>query len=219
MNEPTAPLNLAIIIATSFFSWLGFRDPSLADKFIFRPDRILARKEYYRLVTAGFLHGDWAHLIFNMLSLYWIGAGIELAVGRGNYLLIYFGGIVGGYLLSLWIHRRHDYQALGASGGVCGIIFASVFLFPGASFFIFPLPIAIPGWLFAILFPVVSFYFLRRQRGNIAHDAHLGGAICGLLITAALFPAIIHQSPILFAAILIICVGLLGYLAVHPLWR
>src|SRR5690242_5614009 len=137
MNEPTAPLNLMIVIATSFVSWLGFRDPGMVDKYIFRPDRILARKEYYRLVTPAFLHGDFQHLIWNMLSLFLIGNSVELRVGPGHYLLIYLGGIVGGYLLSLWIHRNHNYQAYGASGGVCGIIFASVFLFPGSSFYFF----------------------------------------------------------------------------------
>jgi membrane associated rhomboid family serine protease len=171
------------------------------------------------LVTSGFLHGDWPHLIWNMLALYSIGNAVELGVGRAHYLLIYLGGILGGNLLSLWIHRHQDYQAYGASGGVCGIIFASVFLFPGSKFYFFLVPVGIPGWLFAIVFPVASVYFLRAQRDNIGHDAHLGGAICGLLITAGLYPQVVNYNPLLFAAILVICIGLLAYLAIKPLWR
>jgi membrane associated rhomboid family serine protease len=218
MNE-MAPLTLLIIAVTSFASWQGFRDPYFAEKYIFRPYRILARKEYYRLITSGFLHGDWQHLIFNMLSLYLIGNSVEFSVGRLNYLLIYFGAIVGGNLLSLWIHRNHDYSALGASGGVYGIIFASVMLFPGSSFYFFLLPIPIPGWLFAILFPVVSVYLLRAQRDNIGHDAHLGGAICGLLITAGLFPEVVRLNLAIFVAILAISAAVLGYLILYPRWR
>jgi membrane associated rhomboid family serine protease len=219
MNGPDAPLTLIIVAFTSFISWLGFRDPSFAGKLIFRPDRILAREEYYRLVTSGFLHGDWSHLIWNMLSLYMIGESVEFAVGRVNYLLIYFGAIIGGGLLSLWIHRHHDYSALGASGGVCGILFASVFLFPRSSFYFFLLPIPIPGWLFAILFPVISVFLLRAQVDNVGHDAHLGGAICGLLITAGLFPEVVRTNATLFVAILGISAALLGYLLFRPHWR
>jgi membrane associated rhomboid family serine protease len=219
MNDLSAPLTLVIIIVTAVFSWMGFRDPGFTAKFIFRPDRILARKEYYRLLTSGFLHGDWGHLIWNMIALYSFGQNIELAAGRGNLLLIYFGAIVGGGLLALWIHRRHEYSALGASGGVCGVIFASVLLFPGTSIMFVFLPIAIPGWLFAILFPVVSVYMQRAQIDNVAHDAHLGGAICGLLITAGLFPEAVRYHLNLFLAILTVSGALLTYLIIRPQWR
>jgi membrane associated rhomboid family serine protease len=220
MNDPAAPLTLLIIIVTGICSWQGFRDRCFVDKLIFKPDRILARKEYYRLVTSAFLHGDWQHLIFNMLCLYSFGQHIELGAGRADFLLIYFGSIVGGDLLSLWLHRHHEYSALGASGGVSGIIFASIFLFPGTGVGALFLPgINIPGWLFAILYPVISLYLLRAGRDNIGHDAHLGGAICGLLITAGLFPEIVQYNPRLFSAVLVICGAILAYLIYRPHWR
>src|SRR5258708_14045119 len=131
-----------------------------------------------------------------MISLYLFGRYIELLVGVPKFLAIYLGAILGGSLLSLWIHRHHEYRAYGASGGVCGIIFAYIFLFPGGGVGMFPFPYEIPGWLYAIAFVLGSFYGMKAQRDNIGHDAHLGGAIIGLVIAAAFNPWIIRHSPL-----------------------
>jgi hypothetical protein len=125
--------------------------------------------------------------------------------------------VVGGNLLSLLVHRHHDYRAYGASGGVSGIILASIFLFPGTSVGFFLLPIMIPGWLFAILYLAASFYGMKNQVGNVGHDAHLGGALVGLYTAAALHPSIIRGNPALFAAISIGTILLFMYLARNPL--
>src|SRR5439155_6170860 len=122
---------------------------------------ILAGKEYYRLVTSAFLHADWQHLIVNMLSLHFFGSNVELMVGKAQFLLIYFGAVVGGNLLSLYVHRHHHYLAYGASGGVCGIIFAHILLFPGGSIRMYFIPIGVPSWLYAIGFILYSFYGMK----------------------------------------------------------
>ncbi len=218
MNEPLALGTVLVIALTAWGSWLGFRDPAFRDRFIFNPTRILRDREVHRLVTSGFLHADWAHLLFNAFSFYSFGKYLELLFGSGTLLVVYFGSIVGGNLLSLYLHRHHDYRALGASGGVCGVIFASIFLLPGGGIMIFPLPVAIPTWLYAVLFLGVSFWGIRGQIGNIGHDAHLGGAIIGLLITTALYPAIIRHSPLLYAAVLILAAGMFVYLWLNPLF-
>ena len=132
MSEPLAWCNLLVILVTVAVSYAGFRDPEVERKYIFRPESILAGKEYYRLVTSGFLHAGWGHLVCNMVSLYLFGSMLELSMGRADFLLIYFGSVIGGSLLSLYVHRHHDYLAYGASGGVCGVIFAYILLFPGA---------------------------------------------------------------------------------------
>jgi hypothetical protein len=118
----------------------------------------------------------------------------------------------GGSLLSLWLHRNHEYRAYGASGGVCGLLFSYIFLFPGGSIVLFPFPIPIPAWLYAILFFAGSFLALKRQTDNIGHDAHLGGAIIGLWTTALLEPEIVHRQPKLFLAISGLSVLLFVYL-------
>ncbi len=205
-----------IIIATGVVSFLAFRDDALKDRLIFSPRAILTDREYYRVVTSAFLHADWQHLFFNMISLGLFGQSMEPAIGIGRFVLIYLASIIGGSLLSLYLHRNHEYFALGASGGVCGIVFSSIFLFPGESIGALFLPFAIPGWLYAILFLASEFYGGRRQQTNIGHDAHLGGAIIGLLTTTALFPEIVRWSPRLYAAVMGLTLGMFVYFWTNP---
>jgi membrane associated rhomboid family serine protease len=205
--------NLVVIAFTCGFSFLGFRNPAFVDRFIFWPEGILAGRQYYRLITSGFLHADVVHLGMNMVSLYLFGCDIEMAYGRLEFLGIYFAGIVGGDLLSLLIHRHHDYRSYGASGGVSGIVLASIFLFPGGTISIYFLPVGMPSWLYAVVFLGASFYGMKNQIGGVGHDAHLGGALVGLYTAAALNPAIIRESPKLFAVISVGTILLMFYLA------
>jgi membrane associated rhomboid family serine protease len=217
MNEPLAFCTFLLILATVVVSYRGFQDPSLEAKLIFNPECILAGKQYYRLVTSAFLHSGWNHLIWNMVSLYLFGGLLERSLGTADFLLIYFGAVVGGSLLSLYVHRHHDYTAYGASGGVCGLIFAYLLLFPGAGiglYFIVPLP----GWLYAIGFLVGSFLAMKTHQGNVGHDAHLGGAIIGFLIAAALRPEAARYNGRMFLLILVPAILLLIYLWCNPLF-
>jgi membrane associated rhomboid family serine protease len=217
MYEPVAICTSGLIFVTCVASYLGFRSPGVEEKCIFCPERILAGKEYYRLVTSAFLHGGWGHLIWNMVGLYSFGRALEWSLGKGDFLLVYFGAIVGGNLLSLYVHRHHIYAAVGASGGVCGVIFAYLLLFPGAGVALyFALPI--PGWLFAIGFIVGSFVAMKNARDNIGHDAHLGGAIVGLLIAASLEPAAARENWKIFLLVLVPSMLVLAYLWFNPLF-
>ena len=138
---------------------------------------ISQRKEYFRLISSGFLHADWMHFAFNMFSLYSFGNHIEKYYTATNLLLIYFASIVGGNVLSLILYRNTLYRAIGASGGVCGVIYASIFMIPGGSIMILPIPFPIPSWVYAILFLLISFYGMRSARDNVGHVAHIGGAL------------------------------------------
>src|SRR5437867_1045339 len=174
MQEPIALLTFLIIGLTILVSYFGFRSDAVEEKYIFNPERILAGKEFHRLITSAFLHADWWHLLLNMVSLYFFGPAIELTFGKANLLVIYCGSVLGGNLVSLYVHRHHDYRAYGASGGVCGVIFASILLFPGMRLSAFPLPYPIPTWLWVIGFVLASFYGMKaNNKGNIGHDAHL----------------------------------------------
>ncbi len=217
MNEPVAICTFLIIAATVYASYRGFKEAAFRERFVFDSLAVLRGREYHRLVTSAFLHGDMPHLAFNMISLYLFGRDIELLFGRHTLLLIYFAAIVGGSLLSLYLHRSHEYRALGASGGVCGVIFASIFLLPGGRIIVFPLPFPIPAWLYAILFVVASFVGMRRRADNIGHDAHLGGAIIGLLMATALRPSIVADSPRLYAAIMGLSLAAMAYGYRRPL--
>jgi membrane associated rhomboid family serine protease len=212
MREPIAILNIAIIALTAYVSYLGFKNPSVLSRYLFSTQAVLGRREYHRLFSSALIHANWGHLVFNMFSLYSFGRFVEILYGPVMLAVIYLSSIVGGSLLSLYLHRNHEYRALGASGGVCGVIFAAIFLLPGGSVYVFPLPVAIPTSIYAVLFIVVSFFGIKTQMGNIGHDAHLGGAIVGLLVTTLFKPGIISESPALFLIVIGLSSALLLYL-------
>ncbi len=218
MNEPLALCNCLVILATGLVSFFGFTHRDVEEKYIFHPESILAGKQYYRLVTSAFLHANWSHLLWNMFSLYFFGNLVELFYGKADFLLIYFGAILGGSLLSLYVHRHHEYLAYGASGGVCGMIFAYILLFPGGAVRIFMIPIAVPGWLYAIAYIAGSFFALKAGRDNVGHDAHLGGAIVGLLIAAGLHPQMAAENWKIFLTVLLLSSALLAYLWINPMF-
>jgi membrane associated rhomboid family serine protease len=195
---------LILVVITTFISYKGFSNRLFFDSYKFEIDRILINKDYKRLITSGFLHVSWTHLIFNMFGLYVFSGAVELTLGSANFLLIYFASLVGGELLSLLIHRHDgDYSSVGASGAVCGVMFASVAIYPDMGVGLFLLPITIPGWIFALIYVLFSIYGIRSQKNNIGHDAHLGGALAGMLLALAMHPSVIVYN---YGKILIILV-------------
>jgi len=213
MGTSLAPLTLIIIAFTAYASIQGFRQPEIVEKFLFSTGRIFRHREHYRLFTSALVHGDWMHLLFNMVSFYSFGSFIERNLDWGSLTLaiMYFSSVFGGSVLSLFLHRHHEYRALGASGGVCGVIFACIFLLPPGThiyFFIIPMPAA----LYAIIFLGVSIWGIRSQRGGIGHDAHLGGAMIGLLVTTILYPGIVIQNAMLFLSVIGVSLALFIYL-------
>lgn len=213
MNEM---YTIAIIVLTVGCSVIGFNDPGFAARFIFSPLEVLAGKQYYRLVTSAFLHADWNHLLTNMISLYFFGEVLETFVGPWQFLLIYFASIVGGSLLSLWLHRHHEYRAYGASGGVCGVVFSYIALSPtGTIFAHFIIPM--PAWVYGILFLIGSFIALRRQADNVGHDAHIGGAVIGLWTTGALQPWAVQENLKWFLILSGVAVALFFYFIKNPM--
>jgi len=216
--ERYAYCNLLVIAVTCWVSFLGFRSREFEEKYLFWPEAILAWKQRYRLLTSGFLHLNEFHLAANMVSLYLFGPLIERFCGPAQFLAIYLGAMVGGNLLALYVHRYHDYRALGASGGVSGILLAYTLLFPGGGVNLYFLPIAIPGWLFAIIYLLSAFYGVQRKMTNVGHDAHLGGALVGLFTAAAFHPRDILYNPWWFGGITVGTGLLIIYMAHNPLF-
>lgn len=217
MNEPLAITNIVIIALTGYFSYRGFVNPPFLRRFVFSTRAILDDKQYYRILSSGALHADWVHLLFNMFSLYSFGSAVEQLFGPLTFLAIYLAAIIGGGILALLLHRNEDYHALGASGGVCGVIFACIFLLPGTSVQLFFIPVPIPAYIYAVLFMLVSFFGIRTQRGNIGHDAHLGGAIIGLITATILHPSIVPKNPVLYPVVMLLAILLLILLYIWPL--
>ncbi len=183
-------ISLILIVANFIVSYQGFRNSLFYNKYKFNVDAVLLYKDYKRLITSGFLHVNWMHLIFNMLALYFFSGSLELYLGPLRFLIIYFLSLIAGDLLSLLVHRHQgDYDSVGASAGVNGVIFASIALFPNMRIGLLFIPIGIPAWLFGLVYVLYSIYGIRSRKYNIGHDAHLGGALVGLLIAIIMQPS------------------------------
>jgi membrane associated rhomboid family serine protease len=197
-------ISIAIILINFFVSYRGFSNRNFFNKYNFIVENILVYKQYWRVVTSGFLHINWMHLIFNMVSLYFFSGTLEAYIGPINFLIIYFVGLVGGNLLSLLIHKNSgDYSAVGASGAVSAVVFATIALFPNSQIRFFPLPISLPAWVYGLAYVIYSIYGIRSRANNVGHDAHLGGGIVGMVVALIMYPSSIANNylPILIIAI------------------
>jgi membrane associated rhomboid family serine protease len=195
---------LCMVTATCLVSYYGIKDAGVLDRYSFHVDSILIQKDYKRLITSGFVHTGWMHLVFNMVTLYYFSKELEIVLGLPRLLLLYAGSLVGGNLLALYIHRNHgDYRAVGASGAVSGMVFASIALFPGMEMSLMFIPYFIPSWAFGLLYVLYSIYGIKSQRDNIGHEAHLGGGLIGMVIAILYYPQIlsINFIPILLITI------------------
>jgi len=185
-------MTIIIIIVTLIITVIGFYNDEVMSKMMLNPYQVYHKKEWYRMITHGFLHADWTHLIINMIVLYSFGSNVEAWFGKLKmagyidsvaitYSLLYFGGIIISSLITLFRHRNNRwYNSVGASGAVSAIIFTSIFFNPLDRLYFFAV-IPIPGIIFAILYLLYSSYMSRRSKDNINHDAHLLGAVYGFL--------------------------------------
>lgn len=182
-------LSILLIIINLVVSYKGLNNSWFMDSYSFKIDALQIQKDYKRLITSGFLHANWLHLLFNMFMLYVLGTNFEAMVGSFYFIIIYFSALVGGNLLSLFIHRFDSaYSSIGASGAIMGLLFSAIAITPGMSIGLFFLP-AIPGWLFGLGYVIISIYGIRSRTDNIGHDNHLGGGLTGMLIAIILFPS------------------------------
>jgi len=193
-----------IIIVTGLISYRGFNDHFFFEKYEFSVEKIRLYKDYKRLVTSGFLHVNWMHLIFNMLGVYFFAPLLIGQLHWYGFLLVYFASMVGGDLLSLMIYKnKGDYTSVGASGAVMGGIFATIALDPSIPIWF------LPGWLFGLLYIGLTIYGVRSKKDNIGHEAHLGGAMIGMLVAIALQPTALIEN---WKTILIIALPTLTFI-------
>jgi membrane associated rhomboid family serine protease len=186
---------LVIIAANVILSYKGFDDVLFFRKYEFHIGSIRAG-EQMRMISSGFLHVDFPHLIFNMLSLYFFAPVVLENLSDFSFLLIYFGSLIFGSLLTLILHKNdYSYRAVGASGAVTGIIYSAILLDPNIEIGLMFIPFFhLSGYLFGILYLLYSIYGMRAKNDNIGHTAHFGGAIGGYLITLLKAPAIVSEN-------------------------
>lgn len=210
------PLEIFFIVLTVAITWFTFKDQHWFERLIFQVGPVL-RGEWHRLLSAGFLHVSWNHLFFNMITLYFFAGSVERYTGALGFVIIYLGSLIGGNLLALLYHRKNpQYRAVGASGAVSGVVYAAIAFYPGMELAFIFVPIPFPAWIYGIGFILYSLYGIGSQRDNIGHEAHLGGAIAGLLIAIVLDPAVTEENPLTILYILVPAVVVLVVMLVKP---
>src|SRR5215813_14794090 len=181
-------IGINVLVSLIGFSRMNSAAGARASMFFFSPSQVSAGRNYQGVLLSHFAHADGTHLLFNMLTLYSFGPVVEQGLGALSMLVIYVSAGIFSTLFVYYLHRADPrYRALGASDSVTGIIFAAIVLRPERSVYFFVL-IPIPAPLFAVGYIVLSTYFMRRGGGHISHEAHIAGAISGLLLAGLLSP-------------------------------
>lgn len=186
-----------IIAFTSIVSYMALQNRVIFEKYLFNAYQTYNGKQLYRVVSHAFLHADFNHLLFNMLTLFFFGDYVESVfkiyfgkLGISYYMLLYFLAIVLSTIPSIIKHRNNQfYNAVGASGAVSAVLFSYILLDPFGKIYIFFIPIGIPAFIFGPAYLAYSAYMAKKGTDNIGHDAHFWGAVFGFI-----FPLILDYK-------------------------
>lgn len=198
------PITLGLIAANVILSLIAFSNQDFYAKSLMWPYGVKRYNQFYRFISSGFIHADWMHLIFNMLTLFFFGRNVEMFFngyglgGNISYLLLYFTGLIISDLPTYFKQKdNYNYHSLGASGAVSAVLFSSIVFDPWSGIIIYFIQLS--GLLYAILYLVYCVYAAKRGGDNINHEAHFWGAMYGILFTIALIAV---MQPGLFEGIL-----------------
>ena len=202
---------IAIIAINVLVTLKGFNDHSFFERYKFSIGGIKAGQRE-RMFTSGFLHVDFQHLLFNMITLYFFANVVINWFNPLIFLIIYLVSLACGSLLALFFHRDEPfYSAVGASGAVTGILYSAILLQPDMTLGFFFIPIPIPAYVLGIGYLLYSIYGMKNRVGNIGHTAHFGGAIGGYFFTLLFKPSLLmtETTMVLLLAIPIVILLLL----------
>jgi membrane associated rhomboid family serine protease len=195
-------MTVAIVILTVLVSIAALRNRAIFDKLLLSPYRMAHHKEWYRIVTHGFIHADYLHLAVNMVVLYSFGGAVEMTLDALraeeitsaptlHFLALYLGGMAIATLSTIAKHKdAYSYSAVGASGAVSAVLFAFIFFQPWDMIYLMGV-IPVPGVVFGPLYLWYSSYMGRRAADKVNHDAHFYGAIFGFLYPIAIDPQLL----------------------------
>jgi membrane associated rhomboid family serine protease len=181
-------ITLTLIAINAAVSIAAFYNQRIMEIGLFMPYRTVRQNSWYEMITSGFLHGGYTHLLFNMITLFFFGPVLEQAIGQTQFTILYFTGLLASSVPSLIKHKDNpDYATIGASGAVESVLFAFILLFPFEPLYIMFIPIGIPAFIFGILFVAYSIYASKKE-GKINHEAHIAGAAWGLIYMIIFVP-------------------------------
>jgi membrane associated rhomboid family serine protease len=184
-------MTIILIIITCAISLYAFSNEELTSKLQFNAYQVYHRKEWYRIITHGFIHANWWHLFVNMFVLYFFGSTTEsylrslasegiIKFPTLVFLVLYVVSMVFSTSISLFKYKdNYWYNAVGASGAVSALLFFTIFFNPWGTIGVYFIPV--PGIIFAVLYIIYSQYMSKRGGDNIGHDAHLLGGVFGFI--------------------------------------
>ncbi|AJH15676.1 rhomboid family intramembrane serine protease [Myroides profundi] len=203
-------ITLILLGLNGLVTYKGLNDFSFFNKYCFDINQI-NRGERYRFITSGFLHVDWMHFAFNMLTLYFFADIIIHVSGVLYFLIVYIASLLVGNILTYQFYKNQPhYRAVGASGAIMGVLYASIMLNPSMSLYMFFIPIPIPAYMFAVGYLLYSLYGMKKNNDGIGHTAHIGGALAGLILIVLKYPILIQTEFKLIAILLIPVLILVG---------
>lgn len=192
-NTPVASIIFALTIGLSLFV---FSNPQWYGRLMLHPYSINQDKsKVYTILTSGLIHKDWMHLLFNMMTFYYFGFSLELifvqfsgSLGHLFFALLYVVSLILSDIPTLLQQKNNPgYYSLGASGAICAVLFSFILFQPKAMLGLF-MVIPIPAYLFAFLFLGYCIWASKKANDGINHDAHLFGALSGLVLTLLIYP-------------------------------
>jgi membrane associated rhomboid family serine protease len=142
--------------------------------------------EPWQLVTYGFVHSGWLHILSNMFAVYMFGPDCERLIGSRRFTIYYFACLIGAAVCQLLV-TQYLYPSpeptVGASGAIFGILLLFGMSFPHRQLLLLFPPIPMPAWLFVTLYGLLELWFgVSRTLPSVAHFAHLGGMATGFLL-------------------------------------
>ena len=195
---------LVIIGLTVLVSWQGWQNRELFDRLKFQMDAILEGKQYDRMITSAFLHADAMHLIFNMFAFYIFAPCLSLSMfslaSEFWCSTLYTISILVEAPFTILFHGKEKwYTAVGASGGVSGVVFSAIMIYPDMPLRLIFFPFFdFPAWAFALAYLGYSMFGMKSRHDNVGHAAHLGGSVAGIAVTLGMMPELINKLISLF---------------------
>jgi membrane associated rhomboid family serine protease len=187
-----APVASVIFVITIVLSLIAFSNENLSYELTLHPYSIARGGKLWTIITSGFIHRDWTHLLFNMFTYFFFAFQLEEIIGHWQFGLLYMVSLILSDLPTINKEKENQwYHSLGASGAISAVLFSYILFNPMTKMIIFPLPIPIPAILYGVLYLVYCAYASKQSRDSINHDAHFFGALSGIMITILLYHEVV----------------------------